>query len=174
MDEQGYPPPGSAKRPASAPDGDGSVLLLVPAGVLVLFVLAAIAVDFSLAFLGQRELSAAAAAAANDAAGAAVSDAAFYGASTGDIALDGRRAQHVAAEAVTRRRPTGVTITHVVVRTHGPRVCVAVTGRVPYLFAPIVPGLPRAAEVRGEAVATAVVGRGGTAPGRSDGSCASR
>lgn len=161
--------PGSAKPPTR--DDRGSVLLLVPAGVLVLFVLAAIAVDFSLAFLGQRELSAAAAAAANDAAGAAVSDAAFYGASSGDITVDGARAQRVAAEAVIRRRPTGVTITHVVVRTGGPHVCVAVTGRVPYLFTPIVPGLPRSAEVRGESVATAVVGDGRTVPSPSNSVC---
>lgn len=169
---QPHAQPGSAKPPA--PADEGSVLLLVPAGVLVLFVLAAIAVDSALAFLGQRELSAAAAAAANDAAGAAVSDAAFYGGSSGDIAVDGARAQRVAADAVIRRRPTGVTITHVVVRTDGPHVCVAVTGRVPYLFTPIVPGLPRGAEVRGESVATAVVGGGRTAPSVSDSVCGTR
>lgn len=156
---------------AQCPPEHGSVLLLVPAGVLVLFVLAAIAVDFSLAFLGQRELSAAAAAAANDAAGAAVSDAAYYQGPGGDIAIDHGRAQGIAADAITRRRPTGVSITHVVVRTDGPHVCVAVRGRVPYLFSPIVPGLPRAAEVRGEAVATAVVGTVGTERAAADLRC---
>lgn len=143
---------------AQASHERGSVLLLVPAGVLVLFVLAAIAVDFGLAFLGQRELSAAAAAAANDAAGVAVSDTAFYGATTSEVVIEASRAQRVVADALVRRRPTGVTITHVVVRTDGPRVCVAVRGRVPYLFSRIVPGLPRAAEVHGEAAVTAVVG----------------
>lgn len=146
--------------PAGPQDGPerASVLLLVPAGVLVLFVLAAIAVDHALAFLGQRELSAAAAAAANDAAGAAVSDAAFYGGTNGPIVIDVARAERIAAEAVARRRPTGVTVTKVVVRVDGPHVCVGVAGRVGYLFTPIVPGLPRGADVRGEAVATAVVG----------------
>lgn len=139
----------------------GSVLLLVPAGVLVLFVLAAIAVDHALAFLGQRELSAAAAAAANDAVGAALSDAAYYGGASGPIVIDGARAERVAVEAVARRRPTGVSVTKIVVRVDGPHVCVGVAGRVAYLFTPLVPGLPRGAEVRGEAVATAVVGAGG-------------
>lgn len=138
----------------------GSVLLLVPAGLLVLFVLAAIAVDHALAFLGHRELSAAAAAAANDAAGAAVSDAAFYGGTSGPIVIDGARAERIATEAVARRRPTGVTVAKVVVQVDGPHVCVGVTGRVGYLFTPIVPGLPRGVDVRGEAVATAVVGQG--------------
>lgn len=140
----------------------GSVLLLVPAGVLVLFVLAAIAVDHAQAFLGQRELSAAAAAAANDAAGAAVSDAAFYGGRGGPIVIDGARAERLAAEAVARRRPTGVTITELVVRVDGPHVCVGLAGRVAYLFTPLVPGLPRGVEVRGEAGATAVVGSPGS------------
>lgn len=151
----------------------GSVLLLVPAGVLVLFVLAAIAVDHALAFLGQRELSAAAAAAANDAAGAAVSDAAFYGGATGPIVIDGARAERIAAEGIARRRPTGVTVTRVAVRVDGPHVCVGVAGRVGYLFTPIVPGLPRGVEVRGEAVASAVVGSDGPdRPGPARSMCA--
>ena len=46
----------------------GSSLLLFPAGVLIVMVLAAMAVDTSIAFMGQRELANATAAAANDAA----------------------------------------------------------------------------------------------------------
>lgn len=166
------PPDHSEQRPRPASPvrhEHGSVLLLVPAGVLVLFVLAAIAVDFALAFLGQRELSAAAAAAANDAAGAAVSDAAYYGNATGDVVIDQGRAQRVVADAIARRRPTGVSVSHVVVRTDGPHVCVGVRGRVPYLFSPIVPGLPRGVEVRGEASATAVVGAEGRAAATPNG-----
>lgn len=135
----------------------GSVLLLVPAGVLVLVVLGAVAVDFALAFLGQRELTAAAAAAANDAAGAALSDAAFYGSHHGSVEIDGARAERVAADAVARRRSGGVEVTTMRVEVAGPQVCVTVVGRVPYLFAPVVPGMPRTAVVRGQAVATAVV-----------------
>ena len=56
----------------------GSSLLLFPAGVLIVMVLAAMAVDTSIAFMGQRELANATAAAANDAASQAMNNAAFY------------------------------------------------------------------------------------------------
>ena len=54
------------------------MLLLFPAAVLVVVVLAAVAVDSSIAFLGERQLANATAAAANDAAAVAVSDRSFY------------------------------------------------------------------------------------------------
>ena len=50
----------------------GSVLMLMPAAVLVVLVLAAIAVDLSARFVGQREAIAAAEGAANDAVSAGV------------------------------------------------------------------------------------------------------
>src|SRR5438552_16034305 len=53
----------------------GSVLILVPAGVLVLMILGAICVDFSIAYLAQRQLQDAASAAVNDAAGAGLDEA---------------------------------------------------------------------------------------------------
>lgn len=136
----------------------GSVLLLVPAGVLVLVVLGAVALDFALAFLGQRELSSAAAAAANDVAAAAVSDAAFYGGGAGSVELDLAQAERVATEAVRRRASSGVEVTAVSVRVDGPHACVEVVGRVAYLFAPVVAGVPTSVEVRGRVIATAVVG----------------
>lgn len=144
-------------------DHRGSVLLLVPAGVLVLVVLGAIALDFAVAFLGQRELSGAAAAAANDVAAVAVSDAAFYSGASGPVALDAARAERVATEAIRHRRSSGVEVSGVSVEVDGPHACVRVVGRVPYLFAPVVPGVADSAEVRGRAVATAVVGGRGTA-----------
>src|SRR3954452_750854 len=57
----------------------GSVLILVPAGVLVLMLLGAIAVDFSVAYLAKRQLEAAAGAAVNDAAGAGLDERALRG-----------------------------------------------------------------------------------------------
>jgi hypothetical protein len=71
-------------------------LILVPAGFLVLILLAAMAVDGAVAYLGQRQLSDALAAAANDASGAGLSSSGFYG--QGQIALDPRHA----AQAVCR------------------------------------------------------------------------
>ena len=84
----------------------GSVLLLVPAGLVVVFILAAIAVDAAVVFLAQRELVNAAAAAANDAA-TAVDEGTFYG---GAVALDHGRAVTTAVAAVAARRPLGIEI----------------------------------------------------------------
>src|SRR5438552_3809411 len=50
----------------------GSVLMLMPAAVLVFLVLGALCVDFGSAYDAQRELASAATAAANDAAGRAI------------------------------------------------------------------------------------------------------
>ncbi|MGH3850168.1 MAG: hypothetical protein ACRDRT_10760 [Pseudonocardiaceae bacterium] len=55
----------------------GSALLLFPAGVLIMFVLAAMTVDLSAAFLAQRELADAASAVASDAA-SALAPGSFY------------------------------------------------------------------------------------------------
>ncbi|MGH9095498.1 MAG: hypothetical protein ACRDXE_10090, partial [Acidimicrobiales bacterium] len=76
---------GVRRRPG--PDGDrGSALMLVPAGFLVLMLLGAMAVDSGATYLGQRQLADALAGAANDAAGAALSDRSFY--VQGRIAVD--------------------------------------------------------------------------------------
>ena len=54
------------------------MLLLFPAAILIVVVLAAIAVDSAIVFLGQREVANAVSAAANDAAGKGVGNRAFY------------------------------------------------------------------------------------------------
>lgn len=137
--------------------------MLVPAAVLVLLVLGALAVDAGLAFLGQRTLADAAAAAANDAAALGLSDAAFYGSAEGPLVLDQAAAARAAHEAVAARRVRGVEVVGQVVAVRGAQVCVHLTGRVPYLFSPVVrvPGVPRSAVVHGQAVATAVRGPAG-------------
>ena len=56
----------------------GSTLLLFPAALLIMVALAAMTVDSAIAFLAQRELINATAAAANDAATQALSDSSFY------------------------------------------------------------------------------------------------
>ena len=134
----------------------GSALVLVPAAVLVLVVLGAIAVDSAVAFLGQREVSNAAAAAANDAAAAALSDAAFYG--SGSLRVDAAAARAVAGRAVAVRLSRGVEVVGVDVEVAGPSVCVTVRGRVPYVFARSLPWVSSSAEVTGQAGAVAVAG----------------
>jgi Flp pilus assembly protein TadG len=149
------------------------VLLLVPAAVLVLFVLGSISVDVAIAFMAQRELTGAAAAAANDAATAALSDATFYqggpGREPGAIEIDDDAARRVAEAALTVRAPRGVQEPRItVVRAPGNQVCVVVTGRVDYIFAKAVPGASRGRSVTGRAVATAVGAEGETTVRRGD------
>lgn len=147
---------------------------MVPAGVLVLIILGAIAVDVAVAFLGQRELSGLASAVANDAATAALSDERFYRgagsavarAGPGEIELDPVAAQRLAREAVDRRAPRGLTNVVVDTRTNGNQVCVTLRGDVAYVFAKAVPGAADGTTVRGSAVATAVEGEPGAVAGR--------
>ena len=141
-------------------DERGSVLMLVPAGVLVLVVLGAIAVDSAVAFLGQREASNAAAAAANDAAAAALSDTAFYR-SSGALVVDAARADAVARRAVAARASRGLVVEAVDVRADSAGVCVTVRGRVPYVFGRGLPFVADAALVTGQAGAVAVAGSAG-------------
>jgi hypothetical protein len=60
------------QRPVDERNERGSMLLLVPAGILVMLVLAAIAIDSAVIFLAEREAESAASAAANDIAALAV------------------------------------------------------------------------------------------------------
>lgn len=153
----------------------GSVLLLVPAGVLVLLIVAAITVDFAIAFLGQRELSGLASAVANDTATAALSDERFYrgvgGAGgelgAGDIEIDPVAARRLAQEAIERRAPRGLRNIVVSTRVDGSRVCVRLRGDVDYVFAKAIPGAADAITVEGRATATAVEGDPGTSTSKA-------
>ena len=134
----------------------GSVLMLVPAAVLVLIALAAIAVDSAIVFMAQRQAGDIAAAAANDAAGAALSEGAFYGG--GAVALDPARVATVAADAVAARGGGLDLVGPPSIVVRGRQVCVTVQARVRYLFSPAVPGAPRGRTVTARAAATAVEG----------------
>ena len=129
----------------------GSALLLMPAAVLVFIVLGAIAVDFSIAFLAQREVADATAAAANDAATAIDEDA--YR-SSGELRLDHARAQEVAQAAYDMRRATYLRSQPLEVREvpcddEPAVVCVEVRARasVGYVFSKAIPGAPNSASV---------------------------
>jgi Flp pilus assembly protein TadG len=144
----------------------GSVLMLVPAGVLVLVVLGSIAVDFAIVFLAQRELAGVAAASANDAAAAAISEQAFYrgdaGVGAGAIEIDDEAARRVVEAALDRAAPRGVRVTGLSVQAPGRQVCVTLDGEVEFLFAQALPGVAHSTAVRGRAMATAVEGPAGT------------
>ena len=130
----------------------GSVLMLVPAAVLVLVILGSIAVDSSLAFLGQRELSSFTTQAANDAAAAALDQSAFY---TQDrVVIDPRRADDVVA---TLRRNIGGAVhdVHITVTTAGNQITITADGTVDDLFARVLPGVRHVWHVRAASSATA-------------------
>jgi len=131
--------------------------MLMPAAILIMMVLAAIAVDTAIAFLAQRQLGDIAAAAANDAAGEAVDEQALYEKSR--FALDTQRAEEVALRSLDARGSEFFTITDFSVDV-GPgrdRVVVAVEARVPRLFAPALPGGLSERTVTARAVTDAVM-----------------
>ncbi len=135
------------------------MLLLFPAAVLIVLVLAAITVDSSIAFLAQRELANATAAAANDAATMAVDGQAFY--RDDRIELDPYAVETVAEErvrlAVDQSRHQGLQVQATAsppARSGCPwTVRVTASSRVAYVFAKAIPGSPDEASVRATSVA---------------------
>lgn len=136
---------------------DGSALMLLPAAVLVLLVLAAITVDSAIAFLGERELAATVAAAANDAAVAGIDREQFY--RCGALTIDRRAATRVAEGAVRGRSSDAVRLTKVGVATDtgttAPQVTVRAQGVVELIFSRALPGGRDHAVVGASAVASA-------------------
>jgi Flp pilus assembly protein TadG len=143
----------------SDPDRErGSVLALVPAGLLVLILLAAIAVDSSIAYLGRRELAAAADAAANDAVTYGLDEARFR--ETGNFVLDPARTEEAVRRALVLRRSEVVDRATVSVTTDADAGTVTVTLRstAALVFAPAVPGAPDEVSVVAQATADVLVG----------------
>lgn len=132
----------------------GSALMLMPAGLLIVLVLASIAVDMSLVHLRKRQAFELAAAAANDAATAGVDQGRLR--TTHDYLLDPERTRAVVDEVVAESQlapqlagPPVVTVTAAAVR-------VELALEADYIFADIVPGAPDGTEVTASATATAV------------------
>ncbi|MBX3285683.1 MAG: hypothetical protein R2746_00900 [Acidimicrobiales bacterium] len=123
----------SDRGPGAATDR-GSVLVLMPAAVIVLLVLASLAVDRALVFGAQRDLVATAQAAANDAVAAGVDPDELRG--TGAVVLD-----PVRVEQAVRRATLGVDADlEVRWAIRGTSVVVELSRTVPYVFSPAVPG----------------------------------
>lgn len=136
------------------------MLLLMPVGVLAVLVLAAVAVDSAIAFLGERELAGAVAAAANDAAADALSDGAFYG--RGTVELDDAEVARVAEERV-RTSVDSVRYRNLAVQARVIRpassACswslrVEASATVRYVFAAAIPGAPGQVTVDAGATST--------------------
>lgn len=139
----------------------GSVLLLMPAGILVVVLLGSIAVDFAIAFLGEREVASLATSAANDAATAAVDEAHLR--ATGEFRIDPTRAERVVAATIAASSSEvdlDAPVVEVIDVDGEPAVRVRLTGRVDYIFARAIPGAPDGADVGASAVAVAVADEG--------------
>ena len=128
--------------------------MLMPAGLLIVLVLASIAVDMSLVHLRKRQAFELAAAAANDAATGGLDQGRLR--TTHDYVLDPERTRAVVEDVVAASelapqlaRPPVVTVTAVGVR-------VELVLEADYIFADVVPGAPDGTEVTASATATAV------------------
>ena len=130
-----------------------SVLMLMPAAILVVFLLAAIAFDLSLLFLRQRQASSVAVDVANDLASAAFDEDSFR--STGEFELDPDRADEL-GRAFVGASDLGGEVERVQVQVIGPdRVEVRLTVRVDYVFADAIPGAADGSTVTAAATAQA-------------------
>ena len=138
----------------------GSALALVPAGFLVLIILAAITVDSAVAFLGQRQLGDALAAAANDAAGAAISNSSFYG--SGEVVIDPTAATAVICQTVAAQ-DSGLHQMRLQIAVAGAVIGVRGTAQVDEVFGRALPGL-HDHEVSAVATATAAEGPAAAGP----------
>lgn len=136
------------------PSDRGSALMLMPAGVLVVLILASIAVDMAVVHLRQRQALDLAAGAANDAATAAADPVALRG---GDFRLDPATARAVVDRAVAASElaPDLAEAPAVEVTAEGVAVTLAVEAD--YVFAGVVPGAPDGTVVTATASAAAEV-----------------
>lgn len=130
------------------PGERGSALLLVPAGLLIVVLLGAVAFDVSRLYLARRELVDIAASAANDIAAAAIEGAAYR--SSGDLRWSQARAEAALGEALARRGLDGnVRGTVRLEAASSPHVEVVLEADVRWLFAQGLPGGGATTTVRG-------------------------
>ena len=143
-------------RPWPQPDR-GSVLVLVPAGFLVLVLLGAMAVDSAVAFLGQRQLADTTAGAANDAASAALANGAFY--RSGTLSIDPSEAAAVVCRSVAAQGDGDLRDLTLAIAVAGPVLRVRAHAEIDAVFGRIVPGFghrPVSAEATAAATAATI------------------
>ena len=146
--------PHRVRAPRRAGGGDrGSTLLLVPAGFLVVLILASIAVDMSLVHLRQRQAVGVASGAANDAVTAAADQAGLRGGS--GLGLSQSDAEAVVEDVVSASDLAPDVVGPPVVRVTADSVQVELTVRADYVFAGAVPGAPAGTTVTARASAWA-------------------
>ena len=132
----------------------GSALMLMPAGLLIVLVLASIAVDMSLVHLRKRQAFELAAVAANDAATAGVDQGRLR--TTHAYVLDPERARAVVGDVVAASELASQLAGPPVVTVSGAGVRVELALETEYIFADVVPGAPDGTVVTASATATAL------------------
>lgn len=144
---------------ARARNGErGSALLLFPAGLLILLVLAAICFDLTLAFQRKRQLVEVADGAASDAVTAGLDQAQLR--ATGEYCLDRDRVRRsVAASVGAGELPVEVVAIRLTTTSSACPTGVEVTlaANAPYPFAQAVPGMPAAVHLEATSRARAIV-----------------
>jgi hypothetical protein len=120
-------------------DDGGSVLMLLPACVLIVLVLASIAVDMSLVHLRQRQAFDVAAAVANDAATAAADPRSLR---SGQFQLDPATAEQVVRDGVAASDLAPHVVGRPDVDVDGDTVEVSLTVAAKHLFSGAMPGAP--------------------------------
>jgi Flp pilus assembly protein TadG len=133
----------------------GSVLILIPAGLLVLVILAALAVDTAVYYLGQQQLHDALTAAANDSVTAGLNNRAFYG--NGQVALDPASVDAVACNSIAAQNVSGLHHLQVSVALEGDAVHLVGQADVDAVFGKAIPGYGHRT-VRASATAVVVNG----------------
>lgn len=116
----------------------GSVLALVPAGFLVLILLASLAVDSATAYLGQQRLHDALSAAANDAVTAGLDDPAFY--RNGRLMLDPAAVDRTVCSALAAQDDRGLRDVRLAVAISGSSILLAGRATVDAVFGRAIPG----------------------------------
>ncbi len=119
----------------------GSVLALVPAGFLVLIVLSALAVDSAVAYLGQRQLHDALAAAANDSVTAGIDNMSFY--RSGVVTLDPVAVADTVCADLTAQQDSGLHSVSVRLSLSGDSVRLSAHASVDAVFGRALPGFGR-------------------------------
>lgn len=130
----------------------GSVLMLVPAGLLIVMIMASIAVDMSLVQLRQRQAHDLAAGAANDIVTAAADQALLR---SGRTAVDPDAATAVLGRIVATSDLAPHVVGTPVVRVTDGTVEVEISLHADYIFAGVVPGSPDGTTVTARASASA-------------------
>ena len=130
----------------------GSALMLMPAAVLIMFVLGAIAVDLTAIRVGQRDLQAALTDAANDAVTGAL-DESLLRAGSG-YQVDRSMAWMIAMSALETRGALRDVVDgpHITIAEDG-SVTVSASRQVPHIFGRALPGVPHHETVRATATA---------------------